>query len=160
MTRFLFSAVLCIIAASPAIAQEWNSLNPREFVIVQSTKDYNAALKTARDAARRLHYPLDPGPYKPHKTLGLSMSKADCADAAYEYPCYTPRGNGSPAENPRFVSIEWSTGYEEFKPGYYIVVVADGVPGAASSRGALAAAKKYYKDAYAKTTKVWYGCMH
>ncbi len=158
--RTFFLLAASAFATLSVHAQNWNEMNPREFVIVHATRDYNAALKTARDASRHLKFPLDLNGNKPHKTAGLSPSKADCEGSAWDYPCYTPRGNGSPAENPRFVSIEWSNGYEGFAPGYYIVVVADGEPGSEVSRGALASAKKHYKDAYAKTTRVWYGCMH
>ncbi len=158
---FLLLLMAMLLGASrPAAAQEWNTMNPREFVIVLSTKDYNAALGRAREASRRLGYPLDILTYNPHKTAGLSMPKKDCEGNGYDYPCYIPRGNGGPPDNPRYVTIEWSTGYEEFKPGYYIVVVAEGTPGSNDSRGALAAAKKFYKDAYVRRTRVWYGCMH
>lgn len=151
---------ILLLSISSVRAQEWNAMNPREFVIVYSTKNYSAALKTARDAARRLKYPLDLGGNRPHKTSGLSMTKADCEGSAWEYPCYTPRGNGGPPENARYVSIEWSTGYEGFALGYYIVVIAEGPPGSEVPRSSLATAKRLYPDAYAKATRVWFGCMH
>ncbi len=150
---------LHLLIISTAAAQDFNTMVPKEIVILHSTKDYAAALKTAKEAAVHLGKKLDLESNHPNKQLGLSMTKSDCEANAYEYPCYTARGDGS-AENSDFVSIEYSDAYEGFAKGYYIVVAAIGKPRSVIIKNAIAAAKKWYKDAYAKRTSVWLGCMH
>ena len=148
--------------ALPAAAQDdakWNTAVPADIVILQSTRSYATALKTARQAAARLHTKLDLEGNLPHPTAGLTISKADCVADGYDYPSYLARGDGSIDETP-FVSIEYSTAYEGFAKGYYIVVAAVGKPGSAAVQRTKATAKAYYPDAYAKRTRVWFGCMH
>lgn len=94
----------------------------------------------------------------PNKQLVLSITKADCEGNAYDYPCYTARRDGH-ADNSDYVSIEYSTGYEGFSPGYYIVVAAIGAPGSSVVSAVLASARKWYPNAYAKQTRIWHGCM-
>ena len=142
-----------------ARAQEWNTTVPKEIVILHSTKDYNAALKTAQAAAKKMGRRLELGGNRPNKQLGLTLSKADCEGSAYDYPCYTARGNGVP-DSDDFISIEYSDAYEGFREGYYIVVAMISEPGSDMVRNALSAARKHYPDAYAKRTRVWFGCMH
>ncbi len=144
---------------APLKAQNWNTTVPKEIVILHSSKDYKAVLKTAREAAKRLGRKLDLGANNSNAKLGLSMSKSDCAGNGYDYPCYTARGDGN-ADNSDYISIEFSNAYEGFRPGYYIVVAAIGEPGSAAVRNTLAASQKIYPDAYAKQTRVWFGCMH
>ncbi len=156
---FCTNLFLLLFIISTATAQEFNTTVPKEIVILQSTKNYGTALKTAKEAAAHLGRKLDLGGNHPNKQLGLSMTKADCEDNAYEYPCYTARGDGS-AENSDYISIEYSDAYEGFAKGYYIVVAAIAEPRSMMTKNTIAAAKKWYKDAYAKRTSVWRGCMH
>ena len=159
MRLFVLIVMLLTGFSRIAGAQEWNTTIPKEIVILQSTKDYNAALKTAKQAALRLGKKLDVEYNHPNKTIGLSKSKEDCASNGYDYPCYTARGNGNTA-NSDFISIEYSNAYESFAKGYYIVMAGIGDPGAASVKRTLGNARKWYKDAYAKRTRVWFGCLH
>jgi hypothetical protein len=138
-------------------AQEFNSSVPKKIVIVLSTKDYATAKKIAGEASKKLGKPLNLNGLKPNKELGLTHSKEDCE--SFGYPCYIPRGEGN-AENSDYISVEYSNGYEGFAKGYYIVVAGIGDPKTNYLNQVLTNAKKYYKDAYAKQTKVWYGCMH
>lgn len=154
---FIIILQSCIIGT--ATAQEFNSLVAKDIVILHSTKDYKAALKTAQEAATRLGRKLDLESNHPHKQLGLSMTKPDCEGNGYEYPCYTARGDGN-AENSNYISIEYSTAYEGFAKGYYIVVAGIATPGSAALNNTVTMARKWYKDAYAKRTHVWLGCMH
>ncbi len=153
--------MLCMTTVSYAQAQEeqWNVTVPKDIIIVQSTKDYNAALQTAKQAATMLGRKLDLEGNHPNKKLGLSLTKSDCEGTAYDYPCYMARGDGA-AENSDFISIEYSNAYEGFAKGYYIVVAGIAEPGSAMIKNTLDAVRKHYKDAYAKRTKVWHGCMH
>jgi hypothetical protein len=158
--RVLIALLASLLAAAPALAQAtYNTDVPKDIIILQSTRDYAAALAGARQAAARLNRPLKLAGNHPNKALGLSASKADCTGAGYDYPCYTPRGQGG-AENSDYLSIEFSDGYTGFAKGYYIVVAALAPPSSAALHQALARVQRAYPAAYAKRTAVWFGCMH
>ncbi len=72
-----------------------------------------------------------------------------------EYPCYLPRIDRNIA---KYISIEYSDGFDGFTKGYYIVIVASGEKGDPAVKKALTDAKKFYHDAYAKTCGVYMGC--
>lgn len=141
----------------PVPKEKYNTEVPRDIIILKSTKDYKAALTTAKQAAIRLHKDLDLRGLSPNKKLGLSMSKADCDE--YDYPCYLPRGDGN-AENDDYISIEYSNAYKGFENGYYIVVASLSDVKSAAMKTQLAQINKIYPDAYAKRTFIWFGCMH
>lgn len=158
MHKIIFSFVVStIVFITNLKAQEFNSSVSKKIVIVLSTKDYATAKSFANEVSKKLGKSLQLNGLKPNKELGLTFSEADCE--AYGYPCYIPRGEGN-AENTDYISVEYSNGYEGFAKGYYIVVAGIGDPNSAFLTRVLANAKKYYKDAYAKQTKVWFGCMH
>lgn len=138
-------------------AQEWNQMIDKQIVIISSSKDYPTAKKMALDASRKLHIELSIDWLKPHKKTGLTFSEANCEE--YGYPCYIARGEGY-ADTSRLITIEYSSAYQGFAKGYYIVVAGVGPPHSPSVKSILRLARTHYKDAYAKTTKVWYGCMH
>lgn len=149
-----------LLAAGPALAQsDYNVDVPKDIVILQSTRDYAAALAGARQAATKLGRPLKLAGYHPNKELGLSASQADCTGGGYDFPCYVPRGQGG-AENSDYLSIEFSDGYAGFAKGYYMVVAALAPPNSATLRQTLARVQRAYPTAYAKRTSVWFGCMH
>jgi hypothetical protein len=97
---------------------------------------------------------LDLRGLSPAKGTGLSFSKKVCEDEG-GYPCYIARGR---YEDNEFVSIEYSNAIEGFAKGYYVVITACGDKSITAP--ALKKAKKFYKDAYSKTTNVYMGCMH
>ncbi|XOV68028.1 MAG: hypothetical protein ACFHU9_02420 [Fluviicola sp.] len=129
------------------------------FVIVISTKSYDAALKRAKEASEKLGYPLDLRGLHANKEFGLSFSKEVCENdicgGGLSYPIYIPRSDWG---SEKYVSVEYSNAFEGFTKGYYIVVVASGEKGAPVVKKALTEAKKFYKDAYAKTCGVYMGC--
>jgi hypothetical protein len=159
--RFLLGNLGCLLLLSaPVLAQEqFNVSVPKDIVILQSTRDYSAALAGAKQAATKLKRPLKQSDYRPNKESGLSLTKADCEGNGYDFPCYLPRGNGM-AEDSEYISIEYSDGYEGFAKGYYIVVAALANPNSANLRQTLARVQKAYPGAYAKRTSVWLGCLH
>jgi hypothetical protein len=158
MKKIMYLLLILLVGSNTVVnAQEFNSSVPKKIVIVLSTKDYETAKKTATEASKKLGKPLNLNGLKPNKELGLTHSKEDCE--SFGYPCYIPRGEGN-AENSDYISVEYSNGYEGFAKGYYIVVAGIGDPKTNYLNKVLTNAKKYYKDAYAKQTKVWYGCMH
>ena len=149
-----------LAGATPALAQSnYNTEVPKDIVILQSTRDYAAALAGAKQAATRLGRPLKLAGNHPNKELGLSASQAACTGDGYDYPCYSPRGQGG-AEDSDYLSIEFSDGYTGFAKGYYIVVAALAPPKSAALRQTLARVQHAYPTAYAKRTSVWFGCMH
>jgi len=137
-----------------AFAQNEAAFVEKNFVIIQSTKNYNAAQQTAEKAAAQLKLKLDLRGLKPSKETGLTFSKADCENEG-GYPCYIARGR---YDDGAYVSIEWSDEFDQFAKGYYIVLIYSG-----NKQGAgqiLQKARSVFKDAYNKRAKVYVGCMH
>lgn len=134
----------------------------KAFVIAGSYKEYGDALKKAQLAAEKMGYPLKLNGLSPHPKTGLTHTKEFCeaeeGGISEEYPCYWPRGRW---DDGKYVSIEYSSAFTHFSPNYYIVVVANDNIDSPDIRDALKLAKsKGFKDAYAKTDKVYLGCMH
>ncbi len=129
------------------------------FVILISTTSYDAALKRAKDASEKLGYPLDLRELHPNEETGLSLPKEVCEDicggGVVDYPHYLPRNDWGES---KYVSVEYSDGFDGFNPGYYIVVVASGEKGDPIIEEALKESQQFYEDAYAKTCGVWMGC--
>jgi hypothetical protein len=157
----LFIGLLSFIAFSQIHAQE-KSLDLSDFMftkyfaIIRSTTDYQEALTCARDAAKRLGWKLDLRGLSKNNETGLTFSKASCEEDGGTYPSYWPRGRYDDGE---YVSIEYSSGYKEFRAGYYIVMIASGYE-AKDVKRALAAAKRHFPDAYIRSSKVYMGCIH
>jgi hypothetical protein len=129
----------------------------KEFVILLSSKNYESALKTAREAAVKLKVKLDLRGLKKHKETGLTWGQKTCEDDWFSYPCYVARGR---YDDGQYISIEYSSAYSGFREGYYIVVAAGGSPGDVLVKQTLAKTRKMYRDAYRKRSKVYIGCMH
>ncbi len=129
------------------------------FAIIISTKNYDAALERAKDASEKLGYPLNLRELVPNDEIGLTLPEEVCTGICgsdeIEFPQYLPRNDWGES---KYVSVEYSNGFEGFTPGYYIVVVASGEKGDPIIQEALEEAQQYYEDAYAKTCGVWVGC--
>jgi len=129
------------------------------FVILISTKSYDSALERAKDASKKLGYPLDLRGLHPNEETGLSLPKEVCEEICgggmVEYPQYLPRNDWGES---KYVSIEYSDGFSGFTKGYFIVIVASGEKGDPIIKEALEESSQFYKDAYAKTCSVWMGC--
>ena len=151
------------------LSEEYNDIDWEEymesmtkdfsFVIIISTRSYAAALERAKAASDKLGYPLDLRGLHPNEEMGLSLPKevceAICGGDVVDYPQYLPRNDWGES---KYISIEYSNGFEGFSEGYYIVVVASGEKGDPIIKEALEESRKFYKDAYAKTCGVWMGC--
>jgi hypothetical protein len=103
------------VSASIAQAQSGIAV-PKGVIILQSTHEYAAVLAGAKQAAMRLHCPFESGGNHPYPSAGLTLRKTNCAANGYQYPCYSPRGQGR-AENSDYISIEYSDGYLGFTKG-------------------------------------------
>ena len=166
MKAFISAILFCVFASfsSDGYSQaKWNSEIPKQLIIIKSTKSYEEALATAKEAAKRLDKKLDLRGLKPNAKTGLSMSEADCHGSGGSddlgYPCYQARGDGS-AENDDYISVEYSNIYKGLTKGFYIVVAGiTDVSGPAAEKQ-LAQVKQGYSDAYGKRTMIWYGNMN
>jgi hypothetical protein len=129
------------------------------FVIVISTTDYDEALERAIDASEKLGYKLDLRGLVPNEKMGLTLPKdvceGICGGDIVDYPQYLPRDSWG---DTKYVSVEYSNGFDGYNPGYYIVIVASGEKGDPVVQEALKEAQAVYNDAYAKTCQVWMGC--
>jgi len=130
----------------------------KQFVILKSTKDYKDALQTAQIASKSLGINLDLRNLTENKKLGLSFPEKICEEEnGFNFPCYVARGRYDDGD---YISIEYSSAFEGFEKGYYIVVASSHPKDSNEISDILKRVKKKYKDAYARTTKVYVGCMH
>lgn len=128
-----------------------------EFVIVKSTGSYDEARRIAVDAAKRLRVPMKLRDLAPVSKGGLSFPEAVCEKNGWDAPCYVARGR---FDDGVYVSIEHTSGYPEFRPNLYIVVVASGRKGTALIKKTARDAKKVFPDAYMRVAQVYMGCIH
>ncbi len=141
---------LIIVLTSICQGQEWYA--EKHFVIILSTKSYQSALTTAKQASEKLELPLDlRGNYQ--TSNGLDNDEiCQCG----EKHGYFPRGRH---DDGNYVSIEYSDGYQGFSKGYYMVIISSNEK-PDSPIQILNTAKDYYSDAYIKRSKFYMGCMH
>jgi hypothetical protein len=128
-----------------------------EFVIVKSTISYDEARRIAGEASRRLRVPMKLRDLAPASKGGLSFPKAICEENGWDAPCYVARGRN---DDGAYVSIEHTSGYPEFKPNLYIVVVASDRKGSALIKRTAREAQKIFPDAYTRVAQVYMGCIH
>jgi hypothetical protein len=155
--RYLLSALLLLACYSLQAQPELDQTARKSFLILGSSRSFDAALKTAREASAGLSWKLDLRGLKPVKQGGLSFSAGECDSNGWEFPCYEPRGR---YDDGQYISIEHSDAYTGFSKGYYLVVAASGFQHSAKIKAALNKARPLYKSAYVKTSKVYMGCMH
>ncbi|MFK8038316.1 MAG: hypothetical protein AB8B74_08510 [Crocinitomicaceae bacterium] len=145
-----FTVMLTILTST--FAQSDDMTVTKSFLIVKSTKSYQSALKTANSVSEKFKYQLKLNGNIEDKENGLtSLDTCDCG----EQHGYVPRGR---YDDGIYVSIEYSSYFEGFSPGYYIVVVASGANNKLIST--LNQVVLEYDDAYIKTALVYMGCMH
>jgi len=140
--------------AEAAVPDVPDAMVEKAFLLVSASKDWDTARSTASQAAQALALEIKVE-VEPHPTEGLSFDAKSCTDNGWEHPCYVARGRYDDGE---FVSVEWSSAYEGFTPGLYLVVVASGPE--AEVKTHLEAAQEVYGDADIKKAKVYLGCIH
>lgn len=120
------------------IKQEKKFIFSKSYLIVSASKNYQEALKKAKEAQQKLGIKLNLDNYEYFKTTGLLNDKY-----TYTRDFYYPRGKNDDGD---YVSIEYSSFYEDFTSGFFIVVVSSGKE--ETLRKKLTEVKKLYKDAY------------
>jgi len=153
-------ALLLIATCTAAAAADCDARNPyrdKEFVIVKSTPSFKEATETAAKVAAELGIALNLRGLSPNLRTGLTSSKDECVRNGLFYPCYVPRGR---FDDGTYVSVEWSSQYEVFERALYVVMIASHAPGSKETSRALAAARRFYRAAYAKRVRIYVGCMH
>jgi hypothetical protein len=123
-----------------------------------STTDFHSALESARLAATKLRIEFDEDEVRPHDSTGLTFSRKSCEEDWYGYPCYVPRGRND--DDSVWASIEYSSGYQGFADGLYIVILAHAEKESQFLIAALANARRFFPEAYIKSTEVYMGCIH
>ncbi|OQY03473.1 MAG: hypothetical protein B6I20_04970 [Bacteroidetes bacterium 4572_117] len=149
--------LLMLFAISQLSAQEISQTEKIGFLIIHASKNYELAKRVATEAHKHLGYKIDFRGLEYNKTLGLSISKKECEENGFEYPAYVQRGRG---KDGNFISVEYTTNYEGFTPGLYIVVVASYSKGKNEISETLKFVKKHYETAYFKYIDVYVGCIH
>jgi hypothetical protein len=125
-------------------------------VIIKSSVSFKEAAASAAKAAADLSIGLNLRGLSPDLRTGLTFSREECTRNAYLYPCYVQRGRSDGT----YASVEWSSEYDLFTKGLYLVMVASDAPGSRATRKILETAQRVYPDAYAKRAKVYVGCLH
>ncbi len=149
--------LLLLFAISQLNAQEMSQTEKKGFLIIHASKNYELAKRVATEANKHLGYKIDFRGHEYNKTLGLSIPKEECEEHGFEYPVYVQRGR---SDDGNFISVEYTTNYEGFTPGLYIVVVASYTKGKKEIAETLKFVKKHYETAYFKYIDVYVGCMH
>lgn len=136
----------------------------KEFLIIQSNKDYKSALNTALKASKSLNIQLDLRELSPvsDTSIGLSFPFYTCKSINEELippdtTCYIARGSNNDGD---YISIEYSSAYSGFARGYYIVIVSSGKKGNKNMRTLLTQVKAKFKDAYIKSSMVYICCLN
>ena len=132
----------------------------KQILILKSTKSYSDARAEAEAAAKKISMKLDLRGLRPNQKIGLSFSDQECRDVEFEFPCYVARGQELEGETQDYISVEYSDAYDGFQNGYYIVVAATASKQDSKLKKLFKNIRKYYRDAYLKSTKVYMGCMH
>jgi hypothetical protein len=125
----------------------------KSFLVAGTFRTYGAALKEAERIARRtgLEHPTEEVELVDSE---LSYSRKTCEDGGWDYPCYVARGR---YDDGAYLSIEPSGAYDGFRPGYFMVVAASGDKEQIElARHALARGRV---KSYARSSRVWMGCM-
>ena len=147
----------CIIALflplfSSAQEDDYHPYIDQSFLIIASSSDFESAKKTALQAKAKLGFDFPTSEFYPDKSEGF---KTDEECGCGEIHGYFPRGSH---DDGNYVSIEYSTAYDGFSEGYYIVIVSSGKKSTVQNE--LPNVKEHFAQAYIKNSEIYVGCMH
>ena len=136
-----------------------NCYAEKDFLIIQSTKDYKRALQTAKKASIELQIKLELRELIPDKDtiIGLTLPSDICLKYISDSTCYIARGRW---DDGIYISIEYSNAYLSFEKGFYIVMIGSGLKKDPNLIHSLKKVKTKYSDAFIKSSKVFMCCMH
>lgn len=155
--RLLLSILFCLLLSGVDAQPKDIPYVNKEFLIIFTSKDYNAVLKKATLASKKLKLQLDLRGLKPEKNIGLTQSEMVCENECDFYPCYVPRAKG---KDDIYISIEYSDAYIDLETAMYMVVASCYVKEDKKNTSLLLKVKKIYKEAVLKTSKVFTDCIH
>ena len=148
-------SVIAIFLTQSSYAQQDNEDQPyldQSFLIIASSTNYDDAQTIALEAQKNLELEYPASSYYPDKKEGF---KTDEICGCGEIHSYFPRGR---YDDGNYVSIEYSSAYEGFTEGYYIVIVSSGQK--ESVQKELPKVQEKYDQAYIKNSEIYVGCMH
>ena len=131
----------------------------KQALILKTTDDYSEALKTVKEASKKLGFKVDVRGLKYNKKTGLTFDKKECANSNWDFPCYVERGREE--EEKPFLSIEYSNFYKDLEPGNYLVMAAiQSEDKRVPMNLLLEKTEKHYPAAYIKEIPIYMGCIH
>lgn len=151
MKKLIFCLTV-FISVTHVMAQSDSMNVTKSFLIIKSTKNYQNAFKTAKKASSTFNYELNLEGYYKDKDNGLTS--IDTCDCGVRHG-YIPRGRYNDGI---YVSIEYTSYFEGFSKGYYIVVVGSGPK--EPLKKILGEVRVKFSDAYIKEASVYMGCIH
>ena len=150
--KFILIAFTLCFSFNSFTQDEIDMTMEKSFIIVGTAKKYKRALRLAQKAANKLVIPLDLRGMINDNNEGLTSNMV-CGCG--EKHGYHPRGR---YDDGKYISIEYSSEYDDFTPGLYIIIVASGVPEDMSPL--LEEIQLKMKKAHIKSTRVYMGGMH
>lgn len=148
-------SVIAIFLTQSSYAQQDNEDQPyldQSFLIISSSTNYDEAQTIALEARDKLELDYPTSSYYPNKKEGF---KTDEICGCGEVHNYFPRGRYDDGD---YISIEYSSAYEGFTEGYYMVIVSSGQK--ESVQKELPKVQEKYDQAYIKNSEIYVGCMH
>lgn len=158
----LLFAVFLPVAGGSAAAQDLEppeDFLPKEekaFAIVASTPDYEEAVRSGAQAAQEFDWTVDRRGLFEDRAIGRTWAREECEENSWDFPCYVPRGR---FDDGVWVSIEYSSAYEGFSPGLYIVVAASGAITDPDIPATLARVRERFPGAFVRALRsIWDAC--
>jgi hypothetical protein len=145
-------ATLVIAIPKQSLAQNSDFTVKKHFLIALSSPDFQSAQTFAQKVASDLNLPWDSSYHIPDDSLGFIST--DTCTCGINHG-YIPRGR---YDDGQYVSVEWSTAYNTFSDGLYVVIVASGPR--KELKSFLRKVKQTVPTAYIKEADVYIGCMH
>lgn len=129
----------------------------KDFIIIGSLENFEAALILAIEAASKLNIELDINDTALEEGQLVNTNEETCKKLLFEGRCYLPRGR---YDDGKYISIERSNAYQEFTPGYFILVAGSDFTEENTMTEFLEEVKTLYDDAYIKSTKIFMGSYY
>ncbi len=157
MKRSLLTIFVCALTGLSCYAQDAAAFVDKYFLIIASTKSVDEATSIANSAAKKTGLAFHNNGLKANSAYGATYPADSCKKWGEEYPCYFARGR---YDDGAYITVEYSTPYDGFQKGYFIVIAVNGSLEDDEFKLAVKKVKKTYPKSYVKKSKVYLGCMH